>query len=242
MRLAALCLSGCLTAGAALAEDGTVRPFFGDKTDRYGHDVLGGNEYDGFGVLVTAENRPPRQLTVTLPPNRVIEDVELRLADLTGDGFPEVVTVESSLSGGGELVIYGGIARGVLEKLAATPPIGRRNRWRAPAGIADFDGDGQLDIAEVVTPHLAGILKIWTLRDGALVEIAEPRAGFSNHKIGQAFITSTVRTCGGVTELVLPDLRWREFVAVRLVAGQLVSTPTNEEAAPGGMGAAASCH
>ena len=76
-------------------------------------------------------------------------------------GAPEVIVVESSQSGGARLAVYG-YDRGALRPVAATPEIGRRNRWLAPAGVADLNGDGQLDIAYVETPHLAGVLRIWT--------------------------------------------------------------------------------
>jgi hypothetical protein len=45
--------------------------------------------------------------------------------------------------------------------LAATPHIGSANRWLAPIGAADLDGDGRVEIAYVDRPHLARTLRIW---------------------------------------------------------------------------------
>ena len=56
-------------------------------------------------------------------------------------------------------------------------------RWLNPAGIADYDGDGKPDIALVVTPHIAGELQFWTLRDGEFEQLAEI-GDVSNHVMG----------------------------------------------------------
>ena len=222
-------------------------------TDRYGHDVLGGNEYSELWIKYHPGGKGEVDLkVVTLPEDRVFEDVKARIADVTGDGFPEVVVVESSRSGGAELAIYGvgktiQVVRRVkqfkpkdLKKIAATPPIGRRNRWLAPAGIADFDGDGQNDIAYVETPHIGGTLRIWTMRGGKLVQIASKR-GFSNHRIGEDFITGGVRDCGQGPELVLPNFDWSGLMVARLTGGELTVTEIGNRVGPNAVSAALAC-
>lgn len=171
----------------------------------------------------------------------MVEDVEIRIADLTDDGVPEVVVVESSVSGGAELVVYGGLEAESLIKIAFTPPIGRRNRWLAPAGIADFDGDGQNDIAYVETPHIGGILKIWTMRDGALVQIARA-PGVSNHRIGEDFISGGVRNCGDGAELVLAMADWSRLVRAWMADGALEVEPISRSTRPDAWRRAMKCN
>ena len=212
---------------------------FADPTDRYAHAVLGDAiEYGALEFLIGGEVVS----RVTLPENRVFEDIAPRFARLSGDTGLHIVVVESEASTGAQLAVYEAASGQTLAKRAATPHIGQRNRWLAPAAIADFDGDGVNDIAYVETPHLAGILKIVTLRGDALIPVAAPRPGFSNHRIGQDFITSVVRDCDGVIELVLPDLEWDTLMAARIVQGEIVRRPLPHPPSAAGIETASSCN
>ncbi|MCP5074963.1 MAG: VCBS repeat-containing protein [Rhodobacteraceae bacterium] len=140
---------------------------------------------------------------------------------MDGDGQPEVVIVQSDVKLGAALVIYH-FYSGELVK-TATPNIGTKFRWLAPVGIADFNGDGNMDVAYVDRPHLAKILRVWTYRDGALHEIATLQ-GVTNHLIGQPQIFGGVRDCGdGLPEMIMADSSVINLVAVRLEGGFLRS-------------------
>ena len=52
-------------------------------------------------------------------------------------------------------------------------------------GVADFDGDGRLDIAAVTTPHLGGVLTLYRYQPPELTPVATV-PGFSNHRSGSA--------------------------------------------------------
>ncbi|MEM7188975.1 MAG: FG-GAP-like repeat-containing protein [Pseudomonadota bacterium] len=216
-------------------------------TGRYGHRVLGAEgEYAALRVGLRERYCPKcsstglqSEVVIELPEDRVFEDVETRLADLNGDGFAEIIVVESSAGGGAELAVYG-VVDDAVGKIAATPPIGRRNRWLAPAGIADFNGDGQNDIAYVEKPHIGGDLYLWTMRDGQLVEFAR-KGGFSNHKIGEDFITGDVRDCGDGPEAVLPNFNWSKLMAVRFDGAGWDVRPIADETDAATVDAALAC-
>ena len=53
------------------------------KTDRYGHNVLGGNEYAELSVRFLSGGDVIERQTITLPSDRVFEDIEARITDLT---------------------------------------------------------------------------------------------------------------------------------------------------------------
>ena len=77
---------------------------YDDPTTRYAHGVLGDAIEHGTLVLETDAGRTVR---VILPESRVFEDIEPRLADLDGDGNPEVIVAESDAARGARLAVYG---------------------------------------------------------------------------------------------------------------------------------------
>jgi hypothetical protein len=218
MRRLALALA--LMAGAAQAEvyqtDTVLEAYLVLPTQRYDHAVLGDStEWGGLDLLIdpcalTCQGGPPNHiLRVTLPEDRVFEDVAVRVADVDGEPGSEVVVVESDLKLGASLAVYG-----TKGKIAATDFIGQRNRWLAPAGIADFDGDGRVEIAYVDRPHLLAELVFVRLEGDRLVETLR-LPGLTNHRIGEAVISGGVRDCGQGPELILASKDWTRLMQVR---------------------------
>jgi hypothetical protein len=198
-----------LLAGAAGAETEPriLRADLAEPTDRYAHAVLG-DALEWGALTLVLDGDPETTITLRLPETRVFEDIAARLADVTGDGLPEVVVVEADLDLGASLAVYGPAG-----KLAATPFIGQPNRWLAPAGIADFDGDGQVEIAYVDRPHILGELVFVRMEGPRLVETAR-LAGLTNHRIGDDFISGGVRECGQGPELILASRDWTRIIGV----------------------------
>lgn len=181
----------------------------------YGHSVLGDTPewtvltlFHGPGFA----DSPKGRSLIDAGPGHIFEDIAPRLADIDGDGRLEVITVQSAFERGARLVVYAIDPKPRL--LAATPYIGQRNRWLAPAGIADFDGDGRVEIAYVDRPHLVKELVFVRLDRDKLVETLR-LPGLTNHRIGDAFISGGVRDCGEGSELILASEDWTRMMRVR---------------------------
>ncbi|MBY6116253.1 VCBS repeat-containing protein [Mameliella alba] len=203
-------VSVCLLPASLTSAQQAVDARYEGETTRYPHGVLGDEiEYDTLAVTLSDGRILRRRWETPL----VFEDIAPRLWDVTGDGRPEVVTVESHEARGARLAIWT-VENGDLRPLAATPFIGQRFRWLAPIGAADLDGDGHVEIAYVDRPHLAKTLRVWRYRDGGLSEVAA-LAGFSNHRIGWDYIVGGLRDCGEGPEMVLPSGDWRHLMIVR---------------------------
>lgn len=203
--------------------DGITSAWYGNRTEIYGHGVLGDAvEAHTLYAHISSMSTDDCALQVTLDDSSVFEDVTPRIADVTGDGVNDVITIESHQDRGASLAIYG-IKDGTLHKLVATPYIGQSYRWLAPVGTADFNKDGSNDVAFVQTPHLAGILQIWSFKDASAKQLAAS-AGFSNHRIGENFITGGIANCDGQAVIVIPDRRWRSTMAATFSDGTIHAT------------------
>lgn len=205
-------------------------------TTEYAHAVLGDDiEYKKL-VLKVPTSVGTIEASMELPPGQVFEDIAPRCGDLDGDGEDEVITVISDARDGARLAVFSPRTGPVAE----TPPIGQGFRWLAPVGIGDFDGDGRNEVAYIDRPHLAGILRIWRLEDGKLVEIASA-PGFSNHRIGENFITGGVRKCGAGAEIIVPAFDWTGFTSIWLSDNVLVTGQTWDDPSVERVAAALDC-
>jgi hypothetical protein len=176
-----------LYAGPGLAQplpDGEVTRAAGmvaylvAPTTRYSHGALGDAiEAGGFAVISDGQTRQ-----FMLPQTDVFEDLRVRLQDMDGDGQGEAVVIQTHQDLGASIAVYD-LGSGPIRLMAKSPYIGQARRWLNIAGFADFVGDGTVQVAAVVTPHLAGSLRIYHLRGTDLVESARID-GFTNHHYG----------------------------------------------------------
>ena len=219
MRLMAAILA---CAGLPACAD-IVAAGYAGPTGRYDHAVLG--DALEWGAL-TLRLSDGRRLTFRLPESLVFEDIAPRLADLDGDGSPEVVVVEASLTEGARLAVWDETGR-----VAATAHYGQPHRWLAPAGIADLDGDGMTEIAYVDRPHLGMVLKVVRLRGDRIIPVAEA-PGLTNHRIGDAFIQGGIVVCDGVARVATATADWRGVALTSFAGGRVETRVVGEYRGP----------
>ena len=203
--------------------------WLGSPTQRYPHKGLGSTTHAGSLHLMVHSGKGVhsgpaapglREVVLALPLNRVFEDRVPRVVDLDGDGKDEVLLIESDALKGSALVVFGVRAAksGALEihEIARSPHTGSTFRWLNPAGVADFDGDGKLDIASVVTPHIGGVLTLYHYRPPLLVPFATAM-DVSNHKMGELeqSLAAIVTLPGLRPAIIVPDMTLSALHAFR---------------------------
>lgn len=199
--------------------------WLGSPTLRYPHGALGsGTHAASLHVLARTPKAGLQELVYTLPVRRVFEDRVPRLVDLDGDGRDEIILVEADTFTGAAVVVLGlraGATQNTrqLAELARSPSAGSAFRWLNPVGVADFDGDGHLDIASVITPHIGGVLTLYHYRPPRLEPYARTM-DVSNHRMGmlEQRLAVIVEQAGHRPTIVLPDMQLGSLHALRWVA------------------------
>jgi hypothetical protein len=193
------------------------RAWLTGPTSRYDHGVLG-DAIEASGLAL--QRFDGKIFHFNVDEGSVFEDRLVRLADLDGDGWDEAIVVQSYLDRGAALAVFA-LGPDAVRFVSEVAPIGTVHRWLNPAGVADYDGDGVVELAYVETPHIGGLLKLYAFAGQRLVPDHEAQ-GFSNHASGSRVqdMAATLDWDGdGVADIALPDARRRSLRIMSFAGG-----------------------
>lgn len=188
-----------------------------NPTTRYDHGVLG-DAVEASGITLI-ETRPEARiiLNIDIPPPAVIEGIAPIWADITGDGRREIIVTLSSQIDGAQIALFNETG----ERLASGPAIGQGYRWRNQLAVAPTGLDGELELMDVLTPHIGGVVEFYGLRGNELHILAQVR-GYTSHVIGSRNLDMALAgdfDGDQQVEVLLPDQSRTALGAVRRSTG-----------------------
>ncbi|MCA9939599.1 MAG: hypothetical protein KC418_13215, partial [Anaerolineales bacterium] len=182
-------------------------------TDRYGHAVLGDNLEAGSITLVDTRPEIGVVRVIDVPAPAVIEGIAPIWADLDGDGQREIIVTQSTDDAGAQVVVYDESGA----QVAVGPAVGRGFRWRHQIAVATFGPDGELELVDVLTPHIGGVVTFYQWR-GTALQVTAQLAGYTSHVLGTRNLDMAAAgdfDGDGRVELLLPAQDRSSLGAVR---------------------------
>lgn len=151
--------------------------FLSGPTTVYDHRVLG----DSIEAqTITKVNTETLEIhLINIPKGYVIEGIMPIWTDITGNGMNEIIVTLSAFGKGAQLTILS--ENGDI--IASSDPIGQSYRWRHQLVVAPFGPNGEMELVDVLTPHLDKIIEFFQIKGNKLVRVAIVE-GYTSHQIG----------------------------------------------------------
>ncbi len=182
---------------------GLAAVYINATNTRYVHDVLG-DDLESAGLIIFDMGFGQVIGRVSLPDEQVFEGISPLWADVNGDGRFDIVTTVSDEANGARIRVYGVDGTPVAEG----PAIGLGGRWRHQLAWAAFGADGENLLAEVLTPHIGGIVGFFRFDASTnRLERVARADGYTSHVINSRNLDMAVAgdfNGDGQAELVLP--------------------------------------
>jgi len=183
---------------------------FGGATGRYAHGALG-DTTEGSSLVIVDPTTPDVVARATVGPPAVFEGLRPLVADLDGDGAPEVMTTVADSAAGARVAVFDAAG----DRLATGPVHG--SGWRHQLAVAPFGPDGRPELAVVRRPHVERVLEFYRLRDGSLTVTATVD-GLASHAYGSRVIDGAVAADfdgDGTVEALVPTTARDALAAAR---------------------------
>lgn len=168
----------CLPDARILVDEKDRLLLLTDATNRYTHGVLGDAIEAASISLIDTQTIPEVGLTIPLPADSVVEGLAPIWVDLNGDSQREIIATVSNAREGAKIIVFDESGK----QLAAGPAIGSGYRWRHQIAVAPLGPNGEIELVDVRTPHIGGVVEFYRLEGNTLLIVAQI-SGYTSHTI-----------------------------------------------------------
>jgi hypothetical protein len=151
-----------------------------DPTDKYAHGILG-DKYEASSITILDSKDGYKIINeISMVPGNVIESLYPIVLDIDDDGKNEIIVTVSNKDDGSRIVVFDLDGNLVMEGIS----VGKGMRWRHQLAVGPFSPEKELELVDVLTPHIGGVVDFYRFNAKEGLGIISSIEGYSSHKIG----------------------------------------------------------
>lgn len=203
-------------ARIARSNDGRIAVYANATNQRYVHGIMG-DDIEGASLVVLRINDDQLEIIeqIDLEGDAVYEGLSPMWADINEDGVQDLVTTVSDSQSGSRIRVYLFTENGILT--VDGQAIGQANRWQHQLAWGAFGANAEMQLVDVLTPHIGGIVRFYEF-DGTQMVIQAQISGYTSHVIGSRNLDMAVAgdfDGDGQLEIVLPSQNRQRIAGIR---------------------------
>jgi hypothetical protein len=136
--------------------------------------------------LIATQPEPEIIRKIPINDGYVLEGIAPIWVDLNEDGEREIIVTRSNADSGAQIVVLDELGN----LIATGPAIGRGGRWRHQLSAGPFGPNGELELVDVLTPHIGGPTEFYQWKNDELVVVTSA-SGYTSHVIGSRNLDMT---------------------------------------------------
>lgn len=203
-------------ARIVLSDDGRIAVYANATNQRYVHGIMG-DDIEGASLVVLHINDEQLEIVeqIDLDGDAVYEGLSPMWADINQDGVQDLVTTVSDGQSGSRIRVYLFTENGILT--VDGQAIGQANRWQHQLAWGAFGANGEMQLVDVLTPHIGGWVRFYEF-DGTQLVIQTQLIGYTSHVIGSRNLDMAVAgdfDGDGQLEIILPSQDRQRIAGIR---------------------------
>ena len=203
--------ANALLDGRIIIDGNSKILFLSEPTSEYGHGILG-DELEAKKINIISIEKELN--TFSIPEGQVIESLTPIWVDMDQDGNREIILTLSDEKVGARLTMFSESGEIEAQSLA----IGTGYRWRHQIAVAPFGPNGEMELVDVLTPHLGGVVEFFQLEEGGNLTRVAQVPGYSSHVIGSRNLEMAIAAdvnADNRVEVLLPNQQMTSLAAIQ---------------------------